>query len=361
MPFTQLLGEAFESLLFSGTTQDDGRHSATFLFVYHSFPDRTSPPNPPLPVSTCTLPVGQKPNISGMLTKYYVVGFHRETSSVLVAEGFDHPSLFSKSLSIRVQDFIWASGSPPPELADALLCGLVGTKARDGGPSKFECMARIRHRAPFVRCTVEVVSPRAVGESGSLTRLNRPPAGSSATSEEGRREGTKSDLSVGWSRSHSEVVVTKSDEDCDDGNINYNDPSPIQSKSEAKVEEEEKEEKGKDKHHTDSLRRINNISAGGKYHAAATAHGLSSSSHEADEEEQLLWVTFLAQPLKSVTPGQVVALYKDSVCVGGGPILRPERRCSPVRLLPPPQEEEQKPLGKWSHRTSRANGATSRM
>ena len=42
------------------------------------------------------------------------------------------------------------------------------------------------------------------------------------------------------------------------------------------------------------------------------------------------------EPAKAVTPGQVVALYREGVCLGGGPILRAEQHCSPVLLRPPP-------------------------
>ena len=42
------------------------------------------------------------------------------------------------------------------------------------------------------------------------------------------------------------------------------------------------------------------------------------------------------EPAKAVTPGQVVALYRDGICLGGGPILRAEQHCSPVLLRPPP-------------------------
>lgn len=40
-------------------------------------------------------------------------------------------------------------------------------------------------------------------------------------------------------------------------------------------------------------------------------------------------------PAKAVAPGQVVALYRDGVCLGGGPILRAEGHCSPRTLRPP--------------------------
>lgn len=45
-----------------------------------------------------------------------------------------------------------------------------------------------------------------------------------------------------------------------------------------------------------------------------------------DDDGALIKVQFLDEPVAAVTPGQIVALYKDSVCLGGGPILWPEGR-----------------------------------
>lgn len=47
------------------------------------------------------------------------------------------------------------------------------------------------------------------------------------------------------------------------------------------------------------------------------------------------------EPAKAIAPGQVAALYKEGVCLGGGPILRAEGRCSPalVRSTPPPSPQ----------------------
>ncbi|CBN73977.1 conserved unknown protein [Ectocarpus siliculosus] len=44
------------------------------------------------------------------------------------------------------------------------------------------------------------------------------------------------------------------------------------------------------------------------------------------------------EPAKAIAPGQVVALYKEGICLGGGPILRAEGNCSPalVRSMRPP-------------------------
>ena len=42
------------------------------------------------------------------------------------------------------------------------------------------------------------------------------------------------------------------------------------------------------------------------------------------------------EPAKAIAPGQVVALYKDGVCLGGGPIFRAEDHCAPVLVRTPP-------------------------
>lgn len=60
------------------------------------------------------------------------------------------------------------------------------------------------------------------------------------------------------------------------------------------------------------------------------------SGQKKEAREMVVMVTF-DEATRAITPGQVVALYKDSVCLGGGPILRPEGMCAPVRYLPPPQ------------------------
>ncbi|CAN0060097.1 unnamed protein product [Ectocarpus sp. 6 AP-2014] len=47
------------------------------------------------------------------------------------------------------------------------------------------------------------------------------------------------------------------------------------------------------------------------------------------------------EPAKAIAPGQVVALYKEGICLGGGPILRAEGNCSPalVRSTRPPSSQ----------------------
>ncbi|CAM9607096.1 unnamed protein product [Ectocarpus sp. 8 AP-2014] len=48
------------------------------------------------------------------------------------------------------------------------------------------------------------------------------------------------------------------------------------------------------------------------------------------------------EPAKAIAPGQVAALYKEGICLGGGPILRAEGNCSPalVRSMRPPPSSQ---------------------
>ncbi|CAN0041767.1 unnamed protein product, partial [Laminaria digitata] len=78
-----------------------------------------------------------------MPEKYYVAGLHLETSTVIVARGASHPSLFAEGLSALASEFNWPRGPsslPVPSPERRLL----------------RCLYRCRHRQELLPCTVEI-------------------------------------------------------------------------------------------------------------------------------------------------------------------------------------------------------------
>jgi tRNA U34 2-thiouridine synthase MnmA/TrmU len=83
--------------------------------------------------------IGQNARISGAPEKYFVVGITKanqhmlqEKGDVLVAKGSHHPSLYSKSLIVSYNDYVWISGACPTGLEDGIEVGNIHVKARYG-------------------------------------------------------------------------------------------------------------------------------------------------------------------------------------------------------------------------------------
>ena len=100
--------------------------------------------------------IGQGARISGASERYYVVDKNVDTNDVIVAQGKDHPALFSDFVSLRMTSFEWISGSgPPAELLEAL---------------QMQCLCRVRYRQSLEPCTVALNL-----ETGHLTAHFDPP------------------------------------------------------------------------------------------------------------------------------------------------------------------------------------------
>ena len=74
---------------------------------------------------------------------WFVVGKDLPTNTLVVAQGHDHPLLLSQAL--LASQLSWVLGSPPA--------------------SRFECLARCRHRQPLQACTV------ALAEAGQIAAV----------------------------------------------------------------------------------------------------------------------------------------------------------------------------------------------
>ena len=79
------------------------------------------------------LGIGGRRNTSG--EPWYVIGKDIENNILRVAQGVNHPALFSRCL--QASKLHWIAGSAPAD--------------------SFECTARIRHQQPLQDCTVTVL------------------------------------------------------------------------------------------------------------------------------------------------------------------------------------------------------------
>lgn len=295
-----------------------------------------------------------------MPTKYYVAGFDKGTSSVIVAEGFDHRALYAAGLCARARNFRWVAGVPPAELSvldhegsvEGVPSGSPAAHGRGTGRSgSLRCFARTRHRHPLVPCTVEmmwvgredIAGRRTKAEDRECETGDRDPGANGDDSDGGDDEVSD------WGRSRSEVTVA---DQVGSRRGSVRDTKDAGASDGAKPLPEKVVVTRDDTRATaETLRRVSRHQRP-QDGSALHAHDRISSSGvekppgldppkvlERDGGEALLLVTF-DEPLKAVAPGQTVAFYKDSICLGGGPILRSEGQYMPVRYLPPPPPPE---------------------
>lgn len=252
-----------------------------------------------------------------MAEKYYVVGLDAETNSVIVAQGASNPNLYARGLSCLSSEFHWVAGVPPTDLIPSksnvkyihdpgtgLATESSATGAREvpslsrhmedhGGYSgrseqqrgHLRCTYRFRHRQELRPCTVELRVP-SDGESSPGAFFN-----GEATERGGGLGETKDgkDVTDGFPQKETFCAGT----------------GDFVSPSSSVVGDS-----------------ISDVRAA----AGVTSEGALSSA---------LVVVRFDDPAKAVTPGQVMALYRDGVCLGGGPIFRAEGHCSPVAVGPP--------------------------
>eukprot|EP00752_Nemacystus_decipiens_P009751 g8708.t1 len=232
--------------------------------------------------------VGQKSHLDGMPEKYYVAGLDGDTNSVIVARGKDNPTLFARGLSVLASEFNWVAGFPPAGLlADGGLCDGVearGVPADAGGPSAAEA-----------------------GASGD-GRDNETRAADGAA-EAARLRDTRG---VKGGAGEAAVVEFRCQYRC--------------------------------RHRQDLLPcTVKVLGAtpgdGGIGNANTVGVGFqegASPSTRSPPSPSVVRVCF-DEPAKAIAPGQVVALYKDGVCLGGGAIFRAEDHCAPVVVRTPPE------------------------
>lgn len=259
---------------------------------------------------------GQKSHLDGMEEKYYVVGLDPESNSVIVGRGASNPTLYARGLSCLSSEFHWVADVPPIDLIPAkstdeyiddpgtgLAMESSATGAREasticghmeghGGYSScseqqrgnFRCTYRFRHRQELRPCTVELW------------------AGGDAESSPGAFFNDEATEGGGWLRE------TEDDNDVTDG---------FPQKGLFCV--------GTGDVVSPSSDVVGDCISDDRAVSGVTSEGALSSARV---------VLRFDDPAKAVTPGQVVALYRDGVCLGGGPILRAEGHCSPVGVRP---------------------------
>lgn len=228
-----------------------------------------------------------------MPEKYYVAGLDGDTNSVIVARGKDNPTLYARGLSVLASGFNWVAGSPP--------AGLVADGDRCAGAEAGK------------------VPPEAGGQAAAAEEEASGDVRDRETTREGAAETTR-----------------------------------IRERREVEERMGGREEEGGEfrcqyrcRHRQGLLpctvKVIGATSGGGRSGNADTAgvgfEGSERSSGGGDNaaapSRSVVSVRF-DQPAKAIAPGQVVALYKDGVCLGGGAIFRAEDHCAPVLVRTPP-------------------------
>lgn len=227
-----------------------------------------------------------------MPEKYYVAGLDGDTNSVIVARGKDNPTLYARGLSVLAPEFNWVAGSPPAGLA-----------------------------ADVGRCAeaeAAEMPPEAEGASPGDGRDAKPrEAGAAAETRRKReRNGVKGGLggeeAGGDFRCHCRCRHRQDLLPCA--------VKVLGAKS--------------------GGRRSGNVTAvdvdfQGSERSNGGGEDAGLCARSAPPSLSVVSVRF-DEPAKAIAPGQVVALYKDGVCLGGGPIFRAEDHCAPVLVRSPP-------------------------
>lgn len=227
-----------------------------------------------------------------MPEKYFVAGLDTTTNSVIVARGASNPALFARGLSSLASEFHWVAGSPPAGLvpllfgrhnpAEAAIEASAGGEDKTGAETsgRLRCTYRCRHRQELLPCTVELgLSSTSPLELTDVRALGGEGRGAARIG--GREDGGR--------------LKEMREPPCSNSVL----PSAA-----ATIAQQVSE------------------------HAAA-ANGRTA-------RQTLQIIVRFDEPAKAIAPGQVVALYKDGVCLGGGPILKADWQCSPVLVRPHP-------------------------
>lgn len=234
-----------------------------------------------------------------MPEKYYVVGLDGDTNSVIVARGKDNPTLYARGLSVLASEFNWVAGSPPASLvaggdryagaeAGERPAEAVGQPAAEGGTSGDWSDNEIKQAAGGVE------GPR-IRES--------PGVGGEAASGEFRCR---------YRCRHRQDLL----------------PCTVKLVGAAP---------GDDRHG-----KADTVGVGFQDRERSGGGG----EMDGPPSRSVMSVRF-DEPAKAIAPGQVLALYKDGVCLGGGPIFRAEDHCAPVLIRTPPTQ------ARWTRRRPR--------
>ncbi|OQS06402.1 tRNA-specific 2-thiouridylase mnmA [Thraustotheca clavata] len=86
--------------------------------------------------------IGQGAKVSGLPTKWFVVGKREEDAAVLIAPGTHHPALFSDEIFVKANAFNWIQGHLPSSLEKG---------------DTFTCLYRARYRQTLGTCRITVV------------------------------------------------------------------------------------------------------------------------------------------------------------------------------------------------------------
>lgn len=244
-----------------------------------------------------------------MPEKYYVAGLDRDTNSVIVARGSENPALFARGLSVLASEFNWVAGSPPAGLvADRGRCsgaeaGETPNEAGEGGAAAAEIQASGHGRHTKTR------------EAAAAVRVARASERRGVEAGGAGEEADVIDFRCQYRCRHRqellpctvEVLAAKPSGDGDGENVGT-------------------------------------VDGGFRSSGRSSSDGESASR---SAPHSVVYVRF-DEPAKAIAPGQVVALYKDGVCLGGGPIRKAEDRCAPVLVRTPPtvMEPPQQPISR---------------
>ena len=259
---------------------------------------------------------GQKSHLGGMDDKYYVAGLDAETNSVIVARGASNPTLYARGLSCLSSEFRWVAGAPPTELVPLAF-------PPDPVDYAVETVANSSARGELDNAPLP--PPRNDGPGGIA-------GGGGDAGEPGRGR-----LRCTYRCRHRQELMS-----CTVELLRARASGFPQRETRYRAPEEIIAASGEcsvvDECFNDD-------------HETAARDGVAAREGALSTAAALVVLRF-DDPAKAVAPGQVVALYRDGVCLGGGPILRAEGHCSPVLVRPPPQPSPP-PIPRQSRRTRR--------
>ena len=107
--------------------------------------------------------IGQRARIGGRKCRYFVCGKDAAANVVTVAEGSDHPALYTHSFTTLPPH--WISCDPFKKSSDlaAKNCSPIGMR---------NCMMRFRHQQPLGTCTVQQIDKCVYREQKYYYRHN---------------------------------------------------------------------------------------------------------------------------------------------------------------------------------------------
>jgi tRNA-specific 2-thiouridylase len=99
--------------------------------------------------------LGQRARLPGRPAAYFVAGKQLQEGVVWVAQGHEHPALYSRQVLLGPPS--WVAGSAPPALQQKHTEGQIG-----GATPQLSCHAKARYRQQAVACSVGAMPQQAV-------------------------------------------------------------------------------------------------------------------------------------------------------------------------------------------------------